>query len=424
MSFNWRGFARFTRIGLFETRDTHYRLTLHRMGWAIAFYTFYPLLELVTWGGFLLDDLLYRGYHKQRVHEPIFIIGNPRSGTTFLQRLMSRDVNNFTSMKMWEILFAPSITQRRFWHGLSALDDRLGGHVKRWAKALQHRYGKELVTHRLALEEPEEDEFILLHIWSTVVTNVFSAVMDEAMSYTHFDCALPRAERERITTFYRRCIERHAFAHNVGDSRHHLSKSPALNPKIESLLCAFPDAKFIYLVRNPLDVIPSYVSLLDLQWSILADPLEEWAGRDYVLEMTRHWYTYPLERLAQEPAHRYAIVRYDDLVSHAEWTVTGVYERLGLEMSPQFAELLHTVAERERNYESDHSYSLESMGLTREQLVSTFRDIFERFDFDTRENAEQTEPSERDNGTHSIEAEAREEDRCRTDITERSCTST
>lgn len=395
MKFNWRGFARFSRNGLFKARDTHYRLTMHRIGWAIAFYTFFPLLELATWGGFLLDDLLFRGYRKQQVHEPVFIIGNPRSGTTFLQRLMSRDVDNFTSMKTWEILFAPSITQRRFWHALSALDDRLGGHVKSWAKAVERRYGTELVTHRLSLKEPEEDEFILLHIWSTVVINVFSAIMDEALAYTHFDRALPRAEKERITAFYKRCVERHAFAHGVENERHHLAKSPCFSPKIESLWSAFPDAKFIYLVRNPLDVVPSYVSLLDLQWSILADPLEEWAGRDYVLEMIRHWYTYPLDRLAAAPSHRYAIVRYDDLVSDAERTVTDVYGRLGLEVSPQFGQVLRTATERERHYVSNHSYSLENMGLTREQLVSAFRDIFERFNFDTRADPTQTNALER-----------------------------
>jgi hypothetical protein len=424
MKFNWRGFARFTRNGLFEARDTHYRLTLHRIGWAIAFYTFFPLLELATWGGFLLDDLLFRGYRKQQVHGPVFIIGNPRSGTTFLQRLMSRDVDNFTAMKTWEILFAPSITQRRFWHALSALDDRLGGHVKRWAKAAERRYGKELVTHRLSLDEPEEDEFILLHIWSTVVINVFSAVMDEALAYTHFDRALPRAEKERITAFYRQCVKRHAFARGVGDGRYHLAKSPCFSPKMEALGSAFPDAKFIYLVRNPLDVVPSYMSLLDLQWSILADPLEKWAGRDYVLEMIRHWYTYPLERLATAPPDRYAIVRYDDLVTDAERTLAEVYGRLGLEMSPQFARLLHAAAERERHYVSDHRYSLESMGLTRERLVSVFHDIIERFGFDTEESSVQTEVSEKERTSRHVgETVAREGDLCRTDITERSCTS-
>ena len=64
-------------------------------------------------------------------------------------------------------------------------------------------------------------------------------------------------------------------------------------------------------------------------------------------------------------------------------------------MSPQFGQILHSVAERERHYVSNHTYSLENMGLTREHLVSVFRDIFERFDFDTREDSTQASALQR-----------------------------
>lgn len=37
-------------------------------------------------------------------------------------------------------------------------------------------------------------------------------------------------------------------------------------------------------------------------------------------------------------------------------------------------------------HRSDHSYSYEEMGFTREQIVELYADIFERFGFDKREN--------------------------------------
>lgn len=383
-SFNWSGFARFTRTALFGGRGAHYRLTLRRIGRAIAFYTLYPLLELVTWGGFALDELFYRGYHRAEVREPVFIIGNPRSGTTFLHRLLARDVGHFHTMRTWEIFLAPSIVQRRVWSSLGSLDDRLGAPARAAIHAVERKLGRDLVTHRLMLDAPEEDEFLLLHIWSSLTINVFSAVMEDAPAYMRFDRALPRAERERIIDYYARCVQRHVYAHGLSNGRHYLAKDPNFCPKIDSIWRVFPDAKFIYLVRNPLDVVPSYTSLLDLQWEVLADPTEKWAGRDFVLDMAHSWYSYPLERLAKASPECYAIVRYDDLVADTQRAVLGIYERLGLTAGPHFAEILRQEAKRERSYVSRHRYSLEDIGLTTEELVRRFHDVFVRFNFDTR----------------------------------------
>ena len=383
-SFNWSGFARFSRNALLRCRGTHYRLTPRRVTRAVAFYTMYPLLESLTWAGLTLDELFFRGYRSEKVREPVFIIGNPRSGTTFLHRLLARDVANFYTMRTWEILLAPSIVQRRVWRALSWLDDRLGAPLKAAIRSLERRVHDDLVTHRLTLADPEEDEFLLLHIWSSLTISVFSAVMEDAAAYARFDRALPRTERQRIMSFYVQCVQRHIHAHGLSDGRHYLAKNPNFSPKIDSIRRAFTDAKFIYLVRNPLDVIPSYTSLLDLQWRILADPLDKWAARDLVLDMARSWYSYPLERLAEAPPERYAIVRYDELVVDTEETVLRMYERLGLQVDPCFARILREEAERERSYVSRHHYSLEDMGLTTDQIVCAFRDVFERFNFDTR----------------------------------------
>lgn len=112
MSFSWSGSLRFTRNGLFRWRGTHYCLTPRRIGWPVGFYTLCPLLESITWGGLMLDELLLCGYREHTVRGPVVIIGNPCSGTTFLHRLLSRDAGNSAAMRTWEILSAPSVVQR------------------------------------------------------------------------------------------------------------------------------------------------------------------------------------------------------------------------------------------------------------------------------------------------------------------------
>ena len=121
-----------------------------------------------------------------------------RSGTTFLHRLLARDERNFTSMNTWEILFAPSITLRKVVRALAALDRRLGGRLHGWLAAGERYFQEDNVMHRIALWEPEEDQYLFLHIWSALIIWILSAILEEAMPYTYFDSQVPRAERERV----------------------------------------------------------------------------------------------------------------------------------------------------------------------------------------------------------------------------------
>lgn len=386
MGFDYRGFLEFTRTAFFRTRNTDYPLTPRRVSRLAAFYLSFPLFELVTQIGLLLDDTFFADYRQQQVRQPVFIIGNPRSGTTFLHRLMAKDEAQFISLKTWQVLLAPSITQRRLWKTINNLDRRLGRSLKRLVQRWEKNWHDAFVVHELALEEPEEDEFLFVHIWSSLATSLFSAVMDRAPTYTHFDTAVPDAEKQRIMTFYQGCLKRHLYDQNGTPSqgKRYLAKNPSFCAKVGTLWQWFPDAKFIYLVRNPLEMIPSYVSVMQLQWRALADPLTPWAARDYVLHMARHWYTYPLQRLARAPADSYVIVRYDDLVHNPAGTVAGIYQHLGIEMNPVYAQVLLQEAEASKAYRSRHHYSLEQLGLTRELIVDRFRDVFDRFGFSTQ----------------------------------------
>ena len=184
-------------------------------------------------------------------------------------------------------------------------------------------------------------------------------------------------------SFYKGCVQRHLYAHRDRD-KHYLAKNPHFSPMVDTLYDWFPDAKIIYLARNPLDMIPSYISLKEEEWQLLGNPIEEYASRDYILDMAEHWYTYPLERLEQAPDDQYIVVNFNDLVNNARQTIAELYDRFGLELSPAFDEILRQAAERARDHESVHEYSGREMGLTREQIVTRYRQTFERLDFDTR----------------------------------------
>jgi hypothetical protein len=389
MAFDFGAFFRFTIRLLSKIGDRGFGWTPRRAAVCIALYLFYPLFELATWLNQLLDDLFFRGYRRVEVVDPVFIAGNYRSGTIFLHRLMARDRVRFSTMQMWEVLLAPSILQRWFVQAMGTLDRWLGSPIGKRLAAAEDHWQEENPMHSVSLRAPEEDDYLLLHIWSALTIGLSSGVLEEALPYTRFDIALSESDKVRIMAFYRRCLQRHLHAHNAGNLQY-LAKNPALTPKIDAVLHTFPDARIILLVRSPLEMVPSFVNMMQFSYRVLGapdrglgTPDQGDALRDFVVDMARHWYTYALDRLDRAPRNSYIIVRYDDLVADPAGTVARIYAHFGFEIGPAYAQILQAEAERAHKYRSRHAYSLEGTGLTREGIVAQFQDVFDRFDFPT-----------------------------------------
>jgi hypothetical protein len=242
-----------------------------------------------------------------------------------------------------------------------------------------------MAMHEISFLEPEEDDYLLLHIWSALTIGLSAGLIKEAIPYTYFDTALPDADRKRIMAFYRRCVQRHLYADRRQDgngARVYLAKNPALSPKVGSLFEAFPGAKVIYLARSPLEMIPSYLSMMRFSWRALGIPGNDRALRDYIVDMAAHWYRYPPSRLEQSPEDCYVIVRYEDLVKDPGRTVSTIYSRFGFDISPSFKRILKEEALKAQSFQTRHHYSQQELGLSRRQIMEQYADIFEQFGFD------------------------------------------
>ena len=118
--------------------------------------------------GLALDHVFYPAFRKVKVREPVFIVGNGRSGTTHMHRLLAGDARRFTWFRTYEMLM-PSIVQRKALWLLADLDRKLlGGAVARRLRlvedeALEDVRGK----HNWRLDGPEEDDFLLFNNWSS-----------------------------------------------------------------------------------------------------------------------------------------------------------------------------------------------------------------------------------------------------------------
>ena len=82
-------------------------------GYILVFiFLFYPIRHFNIRFSYLIDNLFYPGHQKQKVKNPIFIVGNFRSEMTFLHRLLGHDQES-TSLPGWIIYISPSIVGRK-----------------------------------------------------------------------------------------------------------------------------------------------------------------------------------------------------------------------------------------------------------------------------------------------------------------------
>ncbi len=215
--------------------------------------------------------------------------------------------------------------------------------------------------------------------WSTLLSGFVFPYLDEMPQYQYFDTAIPRAERQRIMAFYKACIQRHLYATG---GRFYLAKNPLFSAKIESLLETFPDARVVYLVRNPLEAVPSTVSLFHYAWRLFSQPPVRYPHAEEILVWTKYWYEHPLNVIDRDRSGRCMLVRYEDLIQSPDQVLGRIYDEFNYPESDAVASILRAAALEARTHTSSHVYHLEAMGFTREQILREFAQVFDRFEFE------------------------------------------
>jgi len=180
--------------------------------------------------------------------------------------------------------------------------------------------------------------------------------------------------------FYRAIIRRHLYAH--GGDRIYLAKSPGHAARIDSLVEFFPDARIIYLTRNPMRMVPSALNFFDYAWNIFGIPDGAHRFQKGILKQLKYWYLYPLQRFKELAPARYFILRYNDFVGGILESVDKIYAWMGLPLSEGFRRVVGEVVRSNQAFESDNVYTLEKLGLTKKQIAEEFHEIFELFKFD------------------------------------------
>ena len=379
MSFQFKLFGALVFKTLFRTRGTDGRLTPKRILVLSILFPAYLTILSFNWIGLLLDEVFFRGYRRQLVEKPMFIVGPPRTGSTLLQRLLAES-GRFSALKTWEILFAPSVCQKYFWNGVGRVDRILGRPMGRLILAFEARVFRDFNRmHKVGLFEPEEDDPILHNIFATGFAALVLPFRADVLPLVFFDEHMPAPNQDRIMAFYKRCVQRHLYA--FGRDRIFLSKNPSFSFKIDAVCRTFPDARFVALVRNPLEAVPSSFSFLSYFYDVFCSRLADSPSQAFIHELLSAWYRVPSPKLRALPEDRHLIQRYEALVADPGATALACLQRLGYGADHATRDRLAAETGKARGFKSGHRYVYDAATHSPEQIAADYSDIMQEYGY-------------------------------------------
>jgi omega-hydroxy-beta-dihydromenaquinone-9 sulfotransferase len=309
--------------------------------------------------GMALDNLFFPKLAKTRANRPIVLVGNPRTGTTFLQRFLS-DEGFGAGMELFLMLY-PSLLLQKFLRPLLPVLEKI-------SPAKYHS----TEAHQTSLSSVETDDVAVLfrHLDGFFLYGFFLS-WDEEDRLSWFDPRVrdtSKRDMDWLDKLWRRSLVLHKADRNI-------AKVFSFAVRLPQFLERFPEAQILYMARDPLSVIPSSMSLvigvLDRAVGFWSQPeaiRRRWLDRMYkawvllLQKFHEDWTTGVIDK------KRVFIVRYDRMMMDFEGMMDDMCTFLGHEMTPALRATIAKKGEKQRKYESEHKYDLAKYGLTEEQI--------------------------------------------------------
>lgn len=322
---------------------------------------------------------------KNEIKRPVFVIGFPRTGTTFLHELLG---------------LHPNVRMHFSWEQMSPIpqtdDESIEGRTKeRKIRYEKHKSefntilkiaGDEIQSiHRVGYDDSEECSTPCgMEVPFNINTIPFLPFVAKEVG----DLGAGNAFR-----LYRKYLQLLAWQ----DVNRHteftwMLKCPFHLPYLTELHQEFPDATIVWTHRDPVECIASACSLYECIMKIVADSwtIDRQAIGQAVLDYTAD----ALERAAASiekasKTMKIIHVRYADNIKNPKSICQKVVESAELEFSSEYQQnidsyLAKNAAERKKLKESKkaeslHSYKLEDYCLTEEKVLEKFADYINKY---------------------------------------------
>jgi hypothetical protein len=302
-------------------------------------------------------------YADVPVERPVFVTGLPRTGTTFLHRLLVADPRH-QGLQMWLAEAPQPRPPRSSWPENPAYQFIAAGVARH--QAAHPTFG---AVHEVGADQVEECWQLLRQSFRSVSYEVLYHLPSYSSWLSGQDWLPPYARHRRNLQL---------LGLDEAGKRWVL-KNPSHLFALDALMTVYPDALVIVTHRTPVTAIASMCSLAaqaSAGWSPVfqgevlgRDQLETWARGLSLFNAARSRY----------PAAQFYDVAYDDLVASPLDVVEKVYSAFGLSLPEDAAEAMRALvpsggAGGSGGSGGGHRYTLADFGLTEAEVNERFAD--------------------------------------------------
>jgi Sulfotransferase family len=314
------------------------------------------------------------GILDQEIRQPIFITGLPRSGTTFLHRLLLEDPDNRAPL-VWQTIY-PYPLSKPARGGLDARPLRVARQLRAFERLAPEFRG----LHPLDATSPQECSEITAHVFRSLRFDTTYRIP----TYRHWldaDSHLP------AYAFHKRFLQH--LQHQGGGGRW-VVKCPDHLFALAAIRTVYPDARLVFVHRDPVKVLLSVAKLTEVlrrPFTRRLNPREIGAQEsDRWLHGTREMIAVGDDAGLPEPVHH---VLHSDLVANPIGTVGALYRHFGLTLAPPVAAALGRYAQQRPNggY-GPRAYRFEDHGLDEGVEREKFHGYMMRFGIVAERNAD------------------------------------
>lgn len=342
-------------------------------------YIFIPFYRLIYkalyYFGNLLDEIFYRKFRSIVIKKPVFLVGHPRSGTTFLHKFILKNSSEFEGMFLWRMIF-PTLSSRFIIKPLLPFINRIFP---------QNLYDPNI--HKTGFLEPETDDAALFfNSFDGMFSWLYFSALNDYDSQLDLERDLVKTSKTRIVLHNLKII----FQKNLyrsSKSKRIFSKSFSLILDLKGVKEVFDDPKLVILIRNPLEVIPSSLSLArNVQMNLNGfGKLSNEEKLSYYRNLYNGsiiFYKYLVNQISNGDLAEsdFLLICYKNLIQDFEKTVDRIINYCEIEKTPELLESIKNQSDKQPTFKGNHSYTLEEFGLTKEEVLRDFDFVYSIFD--------------------------------------------
>jgi hypothetical protein len=294
---------------------------------------------------------------------PVFVLGLFRSGTTILHRLLGEDPDNRT-LPHWES-FDPVPTDE----GPEARQRKLAGFL-RLADIVSPSIK---AIHPMDAYQTDECRGMFTNVFRTPQFNVQYRVGGYLDWLLEQDATIAyRQHRRQLQLAY----------HHRPYGKRFVLKDPTHTFFVDAILRVFPNARFVFIHRDPVETLSSICSLHAYTRSVFSSDVDAHAiGTEISDSYMMRRLEAAVETVDRLPAGRVAHVRAPDLGRDAVGTIAEAYRTLGMELGEEARGAMHDYMQAKReNAGPRHIHTSEGFGLDPAAIRERFASYCERFD--------------------------------------------